>query len=722
MHQLYDLIIVGGGLAGLAAAHELKGQRILLLEKEAKIGGRVLTKEQHGIKYDLGGLFAPRQEIIPIVLSHLISTDFVEEMGICLNNNLFLGKKVTECLNQVAFSATEKKHIRAYFQDSRTGLADLSKKAIKVLNAFFQLIHPETITKYVPQRKYDALLKYQLRFLEQGNGQITDFLAINSDAKILVNTIVSLVKKEGNLVKVQYQIEGKEQEVSAKKVLITTPAPITKDILKTKNKATKDFLNHIQFAGGFSLMLAFSQQKLKQFSYIATPDLPFNAVFQQRKNQEVAILNIYFTGAIVKEIRQKSRLTLIKEVVENLQFASKDSISPEEVLFHDAKYWEHIGPLINEGYEYWNNRALKPAKNIYLAGDYTEYNFIDPMPYGMTAAYLSGQRAARWIKQDSQQGLFNNYEQQYLLNTKIYYLDKEKPIYIRQQSEGDIAYYGLLLKANPSKSIQEYLLNASRGNLWEYQKGFGVTCEDSILVLDGLLASGIHKSVLQPSFEALIRYFYKASDGAFHTLSPEKRADSICAKGRASYWNGPSVDATAHTACLLMQYGEVYRGIIENCQQYIAKKQSPLGFWRSKWFPTQNWSAYYSIQLLLANKEKFSKEIRLAKKYLINTQEVDGSWKQSILETVFAIAALKLLGYKKHDYVLAGKNWLAEQLEHHTTAGETYLFYWYEENGKKLFHQCNDKGQLSKALIQWVLATSPLEANSTNETTLKVLI
>src|SRR5690606_32029320 len=54
----HDVIIVGGGLAGLTAAQELFGQEVLLLEKEPRLGGRVHTKERDGVRYELGAHFA----------------------------------------------------------------------------------------------------------------------------------------------------------------------------------------------------------------------------------------------------------------------------------------------------------------------------------------------------------------------------------------------------------------------------------------------------------------------------------------------------------------------------------------------------------------------------------------------------------------------------------------------------------------------------------------
>jgi monoamine oxidase len=67
MAQDYDVLVVGAGAAGIAAARKLtqKNKKVKLLEARDRVGGRTQTINFHGTPYDLGAQFPILRASIP---------------------------------------------------------------------------------------------------------------------------------------------------------------------------------------------------------------------------------------------------------------------------------------------------------------------------------------------------------------------------------------------------------------------------------------------------------------------------------------------------------------------------------------------------------------------------------------------------------------------------------------------------------------------------------
>jgi len=281
-----------------------------------------------------------------------------------------------------------------------------------------------------------------------------------------------------------------------------------------------------------------------------------------------------------------------------------------------------------------------------------------------------------------------------LTHCMIYEIRRAEPVYLRQIEEGDVAYYGLILQSAPDAKVLKYLQEKSRDHLWEYQWDYGVTAADSALVLEGLLAAGIHSELLRPSAEKLSLEYFEPRSGGFRTVL----------NARAVYWEGAHVVTTAHIAWILYQIdSKKYQLQIRSAMKFVEEMQQSDGSWKADWFPSRNISLYYSTRLLAISPERYSSQLAKAKLFLQKTMQPEGSWSGSIIETAAALLALRTLGDSERE-ITAATSWLKLQIQR-PIQGEPVLFYWFErsKDAPKEFFHCSDKGQITQAWARLAL-------------------
>lgn len=267
-----------------------------------------------------------------------------------------------------------------------------------------------------------------------------------------------------------------------------------------------------------------------------------------------------------------------------------------------------------------------------------------------------------------------------LIDTWVYRMTPERPQLVRTLEQGDVAFYGPVLEANGDAALARTLLADAVDGLWEYEHGFGPTAEDSALVLDGLLAAGADQDVLRRSAARLVDTFFDDGAGAFHTVHG----------GRARYWAGPSIDATAHVGWLLSRLDATrWKDQIAACRAFVRAARADDGFWRSRWFPSALLTTFLAARLL--GDDPVVADVRTA---LADAQRDDGSFGGSVVDTAFAVRTLADAAA-----VARGRAWLTLQRGPHGWAGEPVLYYTMEtpDPGVRFFFHCVDKGPITSA-------------------------
>lgn len=257
----YDVVIVGGGISGLSAAHYLKDYNFVLLEKEDHWGGNAYLEEYQGQPFATGSAFAEKGSAADALARDLGLTLLPIN---CPDPTIINGKWTKETwgsgLDSLPYSATVRDSFKKFKSDMLA--VDLAKNPAQYDNQsfahFLQTYAPELKTwwdAYGPsnwgarsedtsalvgineiQVISEAIEKGDPRVtLPGGNGVISKKLADNllaAHGESLRNgsTIVS-VDPQKDSVNVTYIRDGKPATIAAKCVVMATPKFITARIV-----------------------------------------------------------------------------------------------------------------------------------------------------------------------------------------------------------------------------------------------------------------------------------------------------------------------------------------------------------------------------------------------------------------------------------------------------------------------------------------------------------
>lgn len=121
---MFDVAIVGGGPAGLAAAHELEksGLRVILLEESARLGGRAKTVEICGEPVNMGAMF-----VYSGTTSHRLALSLdiplvpfePRTFGIHAHGKTVVSESNEELIEQLPLSGESKTKLREFIERTR---------------------------------------------------------------------------------------------------------------------------------------------------------------------------------------------------------------------------------------------------------------------------------------------------------------------------------------------------------------------------------------------------------------------------------------------------------------------------------------------------------------------------------------------------------------------------------------------------------------------------
>jgi hypothetical protein len=743
----YDVIVVGGGLAGLSAVCELSG-RVLLLEAGGRPGGKVCTENRDGIVRETGAIFAfdPRWFDFPVDAGFHDEND--HPIGLLHRGRLHVGGSVSDCVRSLEPELRRQLCLPMFLSSPNPQEASIGEDLAAAMKAFFRVIHPGTPAEAVPARRRDCLVRHRADRFQRGNGAMIDAMAARCGAELLTDCRVcglepswtepswtepAAIKRDSQgpaalerglgqgpkSVKVFWRNgNGVQEEAAARKVILAVPATEAKKLCEGFKNVSGDFLGRVRYGGGIAVVLRVTfkgrAEDRRRLSYMVSTQGSFNTFIFHAQGDGVVVTG-YIVGERAAACEGMDDAELARMMAEELRAAHIGELTHCSLL--ESRRWPEVAPIIEESaYRGFSASWLYPMPGVVLAGDYTWWDGAE-LPYGMRPAILSGRRAARLCLEPDFAPISVDFGRMPLAETTALRLGNGGPELSETFRDGTVAYYGLLLQAGSVGEerfplgaaeygqAERYLLEEASGGLWGYQRDYGVTSLDSALVMEGLLSTGRHGARLRESCGRLASVFFDREEGGFRTM-PSGSA------GRAPYWNGTDCPATAFCAWLLTRIDpESYAEEIALCRDHLLKNQRVSGGWPGKWFPSQTIPIWYALRFFASLKGSLHDTPPLEEAAsravcrLRSGQGHDGSWSGSVIETSAALLALTAASPDSPS-LGPGREWLRRARGPDGWAGEPILTYWFEEKGERTLFFTRDMGRVSSAWAVLALAAA----------------
>jgi oxygen-dependent protoporphyrinogen oxidase len=445
--EVYDAVIVGGGLAGLSAAWFLRHRRILLLEARPRVGGRVMSVRDGGYWVNLGAQLFPGEDAELSLLAELLGVCVLPVPGSflsVLDDGRILNPRRPEALlfklrlsprerlaflraaiklrratrafgagdRGVAAHSAPARARHASFLDDQT-FADFLGPLPPRVDAIFRTIahrasaEPEelsagaaiTVIAGVLSPKRGASLL--ARTVKGGTEQIIEAIADKLAGRIACGCAVNRVRTREDGVLIDCSVSGTGRTFMARHVVLATPAPVTRSILDPPEPLDSALASVVY--GAFVSMGIFTSEKQRtrwdDIYALTTPGCSFDFVFNHanvlrrpEERQPGGSLMLYCGGPRAAALCQDHDAE-----IERTYLADLFRVFPElrgKVRDTTVQRWP-IGTALSAP----GRAQLQPiiergvaSQSIHLAGDYL-------YPLGsMEAATQSGMRAAKSVE------------------------------------------------------------------------------------------------------------------------------------------------------------------------------------------------------------------------------------------------------------------------------------------------------------------------------------
>lgn len=406
---MYDFIIVGGGVSGLVSAYKLqkKGYKVLVLEKEHQVGGRLGTIEIAGCLSDNGTQFLSKgYPVICELLKELELEDSICEASPVLNvisehktfhlntkNPLSLftsGLLDFICYVKVLWQIL--KNIKSFKQISVEKASDLKawdgetaehfvetkigKTALtRIFEPFFSgfnYAQSNELSEAMVMRTLGHFYAQKRLFGLKG-GLKTFVMALSSQLEVKSGISVNSIKINSE----NFEVEVGDTIMTGKRVILATTASITKNLLSTMEVSPPEVLN-IAYSSSVHQGFVF-KKKTKAVAYgnliLREKNEKFNVLtFESQKGislcgEDLELINLLSSkeGYLKELAGDDLKAQGVKFIQNQTAYAADELIESKKTIWHEAI--PHFPPGRAREIEKYR-KTLSSRDRLFLCGDY----------------------------------------------------------------------------------------------------------------------------------------------------------------------------------------------------------------------------------------------------------------------------------------------------------------------------------------------------------------
>jgi protoporphyrinogen oxidase len=396
-----DVVIVGAGISGLAAAFELRELRVLVLERADRVGGRVRTVMTSGGAVDLGACFAFGDKVGPpgIDLEDLAGERIQERgpIGIFYRGDLVLANTAWECVERLEVSNPARQQLFEFRNGTRDSSC-LGDDATGIARALFNQIHPGDVVTYDPKRQKDAFASLYPDHFSSGNGSVVTGYqrVLGENVCVRLGHEVIGLREGSSDCRVNYvPAPGCSEEcVTSRAVILATPATVARTLVSPRDPACSAFLAAIRYATYTVVAIVLEAPNLAEFRFVVLVGETLSVVMQQGSaDRERRVLLCYYADASLPLASSKSDDDLVRDTLASIGRLQLEGFATAKVRAAFVHRWPLAGTMLTREYmSARQERFAQATPRVLLAGDYMDH---EGWGYGMDEAAASGRRAAR---------------------------------------------------------------------------------------------------------------------------------------------------------------------------------------------------------------------------------------------------------------------------------------------------------------------------------------